>query len=135
MCVVLKYLKRPIVIPLLMLGLFFHFPFFSFAQDIKIIIHNRTGYDLDSLSLGRHHLGRLLKDSSVCYNAFRELHLHAGVPLLRPYGLISGKLPPSRTTPCGTKSRKAKPGLYEFDIMFFEDRNGYRLYWQPHRPD
>lgn len=106
---------------------------YSSAQGIFMVIHNNTGYDLDSLSFGRHQVGKLKKDSSVYYSGCSELQLQSGVPLLRPYGLISGKNPPHKTIPCSTKSRKAKSGYYEFDVMFYEDQFGYRLYWHPHQ--
>ena len=107
-------------------------PTFSIAQNIKITVFNKTGYNLDSVSFDHFYLGKISKDSTVFISGISEITMHGDVPLLRPFGIIKGKKRPVNLKECGTKSKKKKLGIYAFDILINESENQYLLYWKKH---
>lgn len=107
-------------------------PSSTIGQHIQIKVYNKTGYDLDSVSFDRFYLGRISKDSSVSISGITEITMHNNVPLYRPFGIIRDKKRPFNLTPCATKSKKMKAGSYAFDLLIYETRNEYRLYWKKH---
>ncbi|MFM9007583.1 MAG: hypothetical protein ACKORE_03285 [Bacteroidota bacterium] len=102
------------------------------GQVLHITLYNTSGYDLDSLVFEKQVLGPLPKDSVLELRSLRSFTMQGMVPLFRPYAHINGKDHPQLPRPCGTKSRKVKSGTYAFDIKFYEDEHGYRLYWEKH---
>jgi hypothetical protein len=103
------------------------------GQALHITLYNKTGYDLDSLVFEKQVLGSLRKDSTLELWSQRSFTLQGMVPPFRPYAHIKGKENPKMLSPCGTKSRQVKSGTYAFDILFYEDEHGYRLYWEKHK--
>jgi hypothetical protein len=107
-------------------------PTFSIAQNIKITVFNKTGYNLDSVSFDHFYLGKISKDSTVFISGISEITMQGDVPLYRPFGIIKEKKRPFNLTKCGTKSKKMKAGSFAFDLFIYETGNEYRLYWKKH---
>ena len=108
------------------------FPSGLIGQNINLVVFNKTGYNLDSVSFNQIELGNITKDSSVVFSNLNEITLLGDVPLHLPFGLIEGKKRPLNLTPCGTKSKKKKEGIFVFDILIYETEGEYRLYWRKH---
>ena len=108
------------------------FPSGLIGQNINLVVFNKTGYNLDSVSFNRIELGNITKDSSVVFSNINEITLLGDVPLHLPFGIIEGKKRPLNLTPCGTKSKKKKEGIFVFDILIYETEGEYRLYWRKH---
>ena len=102
------------------------------GQNINLVVFNKTGYNLDSVSFNHIELGNITKDSSVVFSNINEITLLGDVPLHLPFGIIEGKKRPLNLTPCGTKSKKKKEGIFVFDILIYETEGEYRLYWRKH---
>ena len=108
------------------------FPSGLIGQNINLVVFNKTGYNLDSVSFNRIELGNITKDSSVVFSNINEITLLGDVPLHIPFGIIEGKKRPLNLTPCGTKSKKKKEGIFVFDILIYETEGESRLYWRKH---
>lgn len=102
------------------------------AQALRITLYNKTGFDLDSVLFEKRFIGDIRKDSTAVLTSLRSFTMQGMVPLFRPYAHIKGKDGPSLLDPCATRSRKVKTGTYAYDILFYEDEHGYRLYWEKH---
>ena len=68
----------------------------------------------------------------MVFSNINEITLLGDVPLHLPFGIIEGKKRPLNLTPCGTKSKKKKEGIFVFDILIYETEGEYRLYWRKH---
>jgi hypothetical protein len=110
----------------------FLFPSGLIGQNINLVVFNKTGYTLDSVSFNNIELGNITKDSSVIFSNINEIIMLGDVPLHLPFGIIEGKRRPLNLTPCGTKSKKKKEGIFVFDILIYEYGGEYRLYWRKH---
>ena len=108
------------------------FPSGLIGQNINLVVFNKTGYNLDSVSFNHIQLGNITKDSSVIFSNINEIIMLGDVPLHLPFGIIEEKKRPLKLTPCGTKSKKKKEGLFVFDILIYETEGEYRLYWRKH---
>ena len=107
-------------------------PSYAIGQNIKVVIFNKTGFNLDSVSFNRIYLGNIPKDSTVVLSNLSEITMQGDVPLHLPFGIIEGKKRPVNLLVCATKSKKKKDGIYMFDILIYERENEYRLYWRKH---
>lgn len=105
-------------------------PSYAIGQNIKVVIFNKTGFNLDSVSFNRIYLGNIPKDSTVVLSNLSEIIMQGDVPLHLPFGIIEGKKRPVNLLVCATKSNKKKDGIYMFDILLYERDNEYRLYWR-----
>jgi hypothetical protein len=108
------------------------FPSGLMGQNINLVVFNKTGYNLDSISFCKIEIGNITQDSSVVLTDLDEITFLGDLPLHLPFGLIEGKKRPMNLTPCGTKSKKKKEGFYQFDILIYEYGGEYRLYWRKH---
>jgi hypothetical protein len=104
------------------------------AQKLKFIVYNRTGYDLDSIYIGRVCIGSIKKDDSLLVSNIGEFTMQDGMPFGFPSGSIKGKRPDRRVIGlCGTGVHPVNEGVYRYDIMIGESENGYGLYWEYHK--
>ena len=107
-------------------------PSWSLGQNIKVIVFNKTGYALDSVSFHQNYLGNIPKDSAVVLSNLNDIVLLGDVPVPRPVGCLDGQNRPLNLLECGTKSKKKKEGVFMFDLLIYETGNEYRLYWRKH---
>jgi hypothetical protein len=116
---------------LLLSGIFILFSINIFAQNLKIEVYNKSGYDLDSLYIGKHYVGKIKKDSMVLVQGIKKLNMQSEWPTIPPRAKIAGKRV-IFLLGCGTKARDVTTGRYKFDIISREDENRLRLYWKKH---
>ena len=102
------------------------------AQDLALTLYNKTGFDLDSVSVRDVYFGEILKDQSKSIGDIDELVFQGLVPLFRPSAIIQGKKLSSVMAPCSTKSKKKQRGSYAFDILLYERGEELRFYWGVH---
>lgn len=104
-----------------------------YGQNLKIKIYNKTGFDLDSVTIGDKYVGFIKKNSFVLISDCKELLIQAGTPL-HSDGIIKGKTKNTelwRIEACGIKN--VKQGHFKFDIKVKENEFGYRLIWYKHK--
>ena len=105
-----------------------------YGQDLKVTIYNKTGYDLDSVSLGECYVGIIKKESSVLVSDCKGFTVQDGVPFGFAQGTIKEKKKNTeRLGLCGTGVSFTSSGVYKFDIAMMEQTAGYRLFWTGHR--
>lgn len=102
------------------------------AQGLTLTLYNKTGYDLDSVSVHDIYFGNILKDQSKSIRDVDELVFQGLVPLFRPSAIIQGKQLRRVMAPCSTKSKKKQRGSYAFDILLYERGEELRMYWGVH---
>ena len=98
------------------------------AQGVTIAVHNKTGFDLDSVALGSIYLGPIKQDSFACISELKELVLQGNIPLFLPSAYLDGQSMGTKLVRCGTGSRKIKSGDYAFDLKMYQSEKGVRLY-------
>ena len=83
---------------------------------LKVEVFNRTGFDLDSVSIEDKYVGIIKKSASVVVTDLKELEMQDNLP----FGLATGV-------------HAVSEGNYTFDITLHEGEEGYRLYWGIHQ--
>jgi hypothetical protein len=107
---------------------------FSFGQHLKIELFNKTGYDLDSVSIGNEGFVKIKKDSSVVIHGCKDLSMMGGLPIGNANGKIYEKKRDTRFLGiCGTGNKRVRKGHFQFDIIMVDGENGYRLFYQTHK--
>lgn len=107
---------------------------FSFAQHLKIELFNKTGYDLDSVSMGNEGFVKIKKDSSAVIHSCKTLSMMGGLPIGTANGRINEKKHDKRFIGiCGTGNKTVRKGYFQFDIIMVDGENGYRLFYQSHK--
>lgn len=106
----------------------------SFGQHLKIELFNKTGYDLDSISIGTASFIKIKKDSSVIINNCKEITMMGDLPIGTVNGRINEKVHDKRFIGiCGTGNKTVHKGHYQFNIIMIDGTNGYRLLYQSHK--
>ena len=105
-----------------------------FAQRLKIELFNKTGYNLDSVSMGSEGLAKIKKDSSVTIHGIKEISTLGGLPIGIANGRIYEKKRDTRFMGmCGTGNKTVRKGHLQFDIIMVDGENGYRLLYRSHK--
>jgi hypothetical protein len=118
-----------VTISLLLLSVYFLFYF----QNLKIVVFNKAGYDIDSLKLDNKFF-HISKGDSIIIDNCISISMQSDLPFGLPQASIRGKNKDTfQLFFCGTGVEKIKKGLHKFDITISEDSNFYRLYWQAHK--
>lgn len=102
------------------------------AQGLTLTLYNKTGFDLDSVSVHDIYFGNILKDQSKSIRDVDELVFQGLVPLFHPSAIIQGEQLRRVMAPCTTKSKKKQRGSYAFDILLYEMDEELRIYWGVH---
>jgi hypothetical protein len=91
------------------------------AQDLTLVLYNKTGQHLDSLVLDEIFLGNLDNNDSLYITELPTLTLNG------PYLLhkVSAKLENNKQVKsmlgCGTKASKVNMGIYKYEIVLYEN--------------
>ena len=105
----------------------------SYAQHLKIELFNKTGYNLDSVSMGIEGYAKIKKDSSFTIHSIKEISLLGGLPIGTANGRIYEKKRDTRFMGiCGTGNKTVRKGHLQFDIIMVDGENGYRLLYRSH---
>ena len=106
----------------------------SFGQHLKIELFNKTGYNLDSVSIGTEGIVKIKKDSSAVIHGCKDLSMMGGLPIGNANGKIYEKKRDTRFIGiCGTGNKSVHKGHFQFDIIMVDSENGYRLFYQSHK--
>lgn len=118
-----------VIISILLLSVYFLF----FFQNLKIIVFNKAGYDIDSLKLDNKFF-HISKGDSLIIDNCNSLSMQNDLPFGLPQASIRGKNKYTfKLFFCGTGVEKIKNRVCKFDITISEDSNFYKLYWQAHK--
>ena len=102
------------------------------GQKLKIELFNKTGYDLDSVSVGDNYVGELKKDSSVMILDCKQIRIVSRA-LYNGYGIIKNKTKQKRLIRyCWRGIKNIKKGDFKFDITLVEDDYSYAFFWDHH---
>ncbi len=106
------------------------------AQSLKIRVYNKTGFDLDSVTISKNYIGKIPKDSSKLVLSIQGIEMQDEFPfIIQPGGIIKNKKKfrdSARHTYCGTGVEMVESGNFEWDIKLLEKDSGYFLYWDKH---
>ena len=106
----------------------------SFGQHLKIELFNKTGYNLDSVSIGNEGFVTIKKDSSAVIYGIKEISMMGALPIGTANGKIYEKKRDARFLGiCGTGNKSVRKGYFKFDIIMVDGENGYRLFYQSHK--
>lgn len=106
----------------------------SFGQHLKIELFNKTGYNLDSVSIGNEGFVTIKKDSSAVIHGIKEISMMGALPIGTANGKIYEKKRDARFLGiCGTGNKSVRKGYFKFDIIMVDGENGYRLFYQSHK--
>lgn len=106
----------------------------NYGQNLKIKIFNKTGFDIDSVSIGSKYIGAIKKGSSVKILDCNEIILQDGIPYGLPGGIILNETTNTELIGlCGTGRKTITRGYYKFDITAYKNEFGYRLFWHNHK--
>jgi len=106
----------------------------SFGQHLKIELFNKTGYNLDSVSIGNEGFVTIKKDSSAVIHGIKEISMMGALPIGNANGKIYEKKRDARFLGiCGTGNKSVRKGYFKFDIIMVDGENGYRLFYQSHK--
>ena len=102
------------------------------AQELEVVLYNKTGQNLDSLVVADHFAGSLKKDSVLAIKGIKNLLMQGEQPMRRPRANILGKTALPMVSECSTKSKSVSSGKFTFDICLYEAEAGFRLYLKKH---
>jgi hypothetical protein len=102
------------------------------AQKLTIELFNKTGLDLDSVTLNKVYCGTIKKDSSLKVLKCKGFYSSSGWPLLKISGIIHDKIPVRSLTKCGTKAKFITTGKHQFDIYLSKPELGNVLTLKKH---
>ena len=102
------------------------------GQKLRIEIINKTGYDLDSVSIGDKFVGKLKKNAKKSVKHCKEIEIASGGFLVSDYdAIIKNKNEDGRFRGyCGVGLRKITNGRIIFNVTVVENEYGYRLFWK-----
>jgi hypothetical protein len=107
--------------------------FLLFYNKLKIVVFNKTAYNIDSLKIDNNFFS-IKKGDSLFIDNCKSISMQSDLPFGLPEANIVGKTKDTfMLWFCGTGVKEIKNGEYKFDITLSEDSNFYRLYWQGHK--
>src|ERR1700757_679054 len=93
---------------------------YCIAQKLKITLHNKTGYEIDSVVFCNQKIGLLKKDTTITLLNIKYLVKQDGYFQTRVFCYIKGKQRNKNdinTGHCGTGAESIEEGHYSFDIL------------------
>jgi len=102
------------------------------AQKLTIELFNKTGLDLDSVTLNKVYCGKIEKDSSVKVLKCKGFYSSSGWPLLKISAIIQNNIPVRSLSECGSKAKYITTGKHQFDIYLSKPELGNVLTLKKH---
>lgn len=102
------------------------------AQKLTIELFNKTGLDLDSVTLNKVYCGKIEKDSSVKVLKCKGFYSSSGWPLLKISAIIHNNTPVRSLSECGSKAKYITTGKHQFDIFLSKPELGNVLTSKKH---
>ena len=101
----------------------------AFGQDVTILICNKSGFDLDSLTFGEVTLGRVKKDSVVAKTIDKITLIGGSLPFDHAVALINGIVSNKPPLGCSTKTIEVTSGSFAIDLIAVQVDNTIDLRW------
>jgi hypothetical protein len=102
----------------------------SCGQGLTIKVHNKTGFDVDSLIVGEKNVGFLKHNHVIVTKDCKEIDMQGGYPVGPTLGVIKCKQRDNSPFEiCGTGLKQIKEGYFEFDLIIDQQKEGYRLFF------
>ena len=106
---------------------------YSKGQGVNMKFYNKTGFELDSLLIGKTFIGNLSKDSATDYINYDLFTLDSGIPIINLVALVNNKIITTpKTRRCGTQMKTINEGTYICDIVFIKWGNDDAIDLHPH---
>jgi len=102
------------------------------AQKLTIELFNKTGLDLDSVTLNKVYCGKIEKDSSLKVLKCKGFYSSSGWPLLKISAIIQNNIPVRSLSECGSKAKYITTGKHQFDIYLSKPELGNVLTLKKH---
>ncbi len=99
----------------------------SNAQDLTLVLYNKTGKQLDSLLFDDAFLGSLEDNDSIYITYLSDLTLSGPYLLNQVKAVLENNEPVKTLAGCGTKASKVEFGVYKYEIVLFENDSYKRL--------
>lgn len=104
------------------------------GQNLTVQFHNRTGYDIDNLTVGTVLVGSIANDSTTNKITFPEFMLDSGYPYEEMEGTIKNSLMTSRDWSwCASERFPIYDGELRYDIVLKEFEGVNHLYLTRHQ--
>lgn len=109
--------QRKIEILIFSILIIFGFVFYFNFKNLHVKFHNKTGEDIDSLTVAGTFIGHLKNGSSTEYINYKEFLFDSGIPYEQISGIVnSKKIHELNWSDCGTERKKESKGSYIFDL-------------------
>ena len=105
-----------------------------FGQGVTITLHNKTGFDVDSLYFCGQKIGFAKKDTTIIISNFKGLIRDSGLLMGYAFGKIEGKENSNYrysypfTSFCGSERESITEGKYTFDLLYSMRDGIYQVY-------
>ena len=104
-----------------------------FTSDLKIVVFNKTNFDIDSLNIGGKFY-KIKKHKTLVIKDCEKLFIQDNLPFGSPEGIIKNMKRDTMTNfLCGTGVEEMKKGKYKFNIEALVENDYYLLYWTEHK--
>ena len=104
------------------------------GQDLTVKFYNKTGFDLDGLTIGTTLIGSVANDSSSNFIEFSEFMLDSGYPYEKVKGSIKNTIMTSYDWSwCGSERFPVYEGTLEYDVVLKEYEGDNYLYLKRHQ--
>ena len=103
------------------------FNYVAVGQNVTVTLHNKTGFDVDSLYFSGQKIGFAKKDTTITISNFKGLSRFR----CHVFGVINGKQKDSNfhdVIGCTTGEEPIKEGKFYFDLLYFEREGLYGIY-------
>jgi hypothetical protein len=98
------------------------------AQSAMVKIYNKTGQNIDSLTIGDKYIGLLARDNNTPFLNYPKFGFDAGYPDEKVTGKVHGKrVYDMNWNRHGSETPGATAGLYHFDLLLRSDGNNEYL--------
>jgi hypothetical protein len=99
----------------------------SLAQDLRLILFNKTGQRLDSLAFDDLMLGNLENNDSLYITQLNGLTMNGPYLIHKVTAkLLNNKMVQSLSG-CGTKSSQVNSGVYKYEIVLYKNTYSERI--------
>lgn len=98
-----------------------------FTSDLKIVVFNKTNFDIDSLNIGGKFY-KIKKHKTLVIKDCEKLFIQDNLPFGSPEGIIKNMKRDTMTNfLCGTGVEEMKKGKYKFNIEALVENDYYLL--------
>lgn len=104
-------------------------------QGLQLKFYNKTGKDIDSLTIGERYIGSLKYNQSTEYLYYTKIFLFSGSAMPKISGRFDNIIvnyDPTSKPLCNTFREWRRNGKYEYDLYLNTNGDGLRFYLNDH---